>query len=379
MRPVITKTVVLVLCLRHTTIDCVGERRKREGGRVLLVALVLLALVVCLVGLGVRLARPNRTSVPVAAGAEPSQTSPVSRSAGNASAHAPAGKALAAYRLSAQHVLAYGGGEGQVGMVRGAGQPPVGPEAFALGKDGTVLIADVVNRRVLVYSAEDSYLRSVDVAGVALGDVTTDSQGRLYVYDQARRALLQYDADGKALGTLDLKPKDIDTRGYFHVVGSDVYFADAAARDVLVATLRDGVLVAPDDSAERRTEGIHGASGRVYSISVDKEQALRVEVRDPAGAGVRNVQVQLLGVVSARYAGEDEAGRFYVQTERLDGKRIVLEVLTFSASGEQLAATPMPENDYAIWTAKLVDVRADGTLVQFLPQPEQAKLNVFRR
>jgi hypothetical protein len=37
----------------------------------------------------------------------------------------------------------------------------------------------------------------------------------------------------------------------------------------------------------------------------------------------------------------------------------------------------MPENDYALWTAKLVDVRPDGTIVQFLPQREQAKLNLF--
>jgi len=52
-------------------------------------------------------------------------------------------------------------------------------------------------------------------------------------------------------------------------------------------------------------------------------------------------------------------------------------VLTFSAAGEQLAATRMPENNYAIWTAKLVDVQADGTIVQFLPQHEQAMLNLF--
>ena len=57
--------------------------------------------------------------------------------------------------------------------------------------------------------------------------------------------------------------------------------------------------------------------------------------------------------------------------------RIVLEVLAFSPTGEQLATTRMPENDYAVWTAKLVDVRADGTIVQFLPQRDQARLNLF--
>jgi hypothetical protein len=275
-------------------------------------------------------------------------------------------------------VVYYGHGAGEVGMVLGHDRPPVGPESFTVGKDGTVLVADVVNRRVLVYSAEGNYLRGIDVDGVALGDVFTDKQGSVFVYDQARRALLQYDADGKLLSTLTLNPKDIDTRGYFHVAGGAVYFADAAARDVWVGSVRDGLLVAPDPSGERATDGIHGPSGRIYTVSLERGRALGLEVRNPADSTMAvSVQVPLPGVVSVRYAGEDEAGRCYVQTERLDGARIVLGVLTFAHTGEQLAATPMPENDYAIWTAKLVDVRPDGAIVQFLPQADQAKLNLF--
>jgi hypothetical protein len=72
-----------------------------------------------------------------------------------------------------------------------------------------------------------------------------------------------------------------------------------------------------------------------------------------------------------------EAQRSYVQTERLAGTGIVQEVLAFSPASELLTATRMPENDYAIWTAKLVDVRGDGTIVQFLPEQSQAKLNLF--
>jgi sugar lactone lactonase YvrE len=277
-----------------------------------------------------------------------------------------------------QIVLKYGRAEGEIGMVLGHGQPPVGPESFAVGKDGGILVADVVNQRVVVYSSNGAYLRTIDLPGIALGDVTADAQGGLYVYDQVRHALHQYHADGTLRSTLNLNPADIDTRGYFHVAGNAFYFADAAARDVLVATLQDGLLAPPDKALERTTDGIHGESGRIYSMSVDKGQALRLQVRDPAAQSVaRSVEVPLPGIVSARYAGEDQAQRFYVQTERLAGTSIVLEVLAFSRAGEQLAATRMPENDYAIWTAKLVDVRTDGTIVQFLPQQTQAKLNLF--
>jgi sugar lactone lactonase YvrE len=285
---------------------------------------------------------------------------------------------LATRRLSAQRILTYGRGDGQLGMVHEKDQPQVGPESFAVGKDGTILVADVVNRRVAIYSRDGTYLRAIELPGIALGDVTTDAQGRVYVYDQVRRALHQYDAQGTPQGALDLKPADIDTRGYFHVAGNSVYFADAALRDVLVATLQDGVLTPADTTVARTTDGIHGDSGRIYSMSLDNGQVLRLQLRDPAAESVaQSVEIPLPGIVSARFAGEDEAKRFYIQTERLDGSSIALEVLAFSPSGEQLAATRMPENDYAIWIAKLVDVRTDGTIVQFLPQHEQAKLNLF--
>jgi hypothetical protein len=281
-------------------------------------------------------------------------------------------------RLSSQKILKYGSAQGEIGMIHETGQPLVGPEAFAVGKDGGILVADVVNQRVLIYSSNGTYLRTIDLPGIVLGDVAADAQGRLYIYDQVRHALHQYDAQGTPQSALDLKAADIDTRGFFHVAGNSVYFADAAARDVLVATVQDGVLVAPDKSTERTSDGVHGDSGRIYSMSVDKGQALRLQVRDPAAQSIaRSMEFPLPGIVSARYAGEDQAKRFYVQTERLAGTSIVLEVLAFSPSGEQLAATRMPENDYAIWTSKLVDVGADGTIVQFLPEQDQAKLNLF--
>jgi hypothetical protein len=301
-------------------------------------------------------------------------------------ANAPGGHSA---RLGAHKVLSYGPGEGQPGMSHAPGQPPVGPESFAVSQNGAILVADVVNQRVLIYSTNGTSLRSLSVPGIALGDVMTDAQGRLYVYDQVRRSLHQYSADGTLQSELSLNPKDIDTRGYFHVANNSVYFADAAARDVLVATLQDGQLAAPDAPTARITEGVHGDSGRVYSVAIDREQALRVQVQDPtAQAAARSLEVPVPGIVSARYAGEDQARQFYIQTERLapnagkdagapGGNTIILEVFAFSASGQPLGATRLPQNDYAIWTAKLVDIAADGTIVQFLPQREQAQLNCF--
>ena len=265
-------------------------------------------------------------------------------------------------------------------MIHEREQSPVGPESFAISRDGSVLVADVVNQRVLLYSANGTYLHSIPVPGIALGDVMAGDNGGIYVYDQVRHSLHQFDSDGTARSTLNLNPADIDTRGYFHVAKKAVYFADAAAHDVLVATIEDGKLTPPDATLERSTDGIHGDSGRIYSMSVDKGQALRLALGDAAAKSAsQSLSVPIPGIVSARFAGEDQARRFYVQTERLDGKNIVLEVLAFAAGGEPLGATRMPQNDYAIWTSKLVDVAADGTIVQFLPEQEQAQINLFAK
>ncbi len=300
------------------------------------------------------------------------------RSRGQPSVTGRAAARPATGHRSIGRVLAYGGGETELGFTRLPEMEAIGPESFVVARDGSILVADVAKHRLVVYSREGEYLRSLALPGIALGDVTTDGQGRIYVYDQASRTLYQYDADGTRRSTVNLSPKDIDTRGYFHVVGNAVYFADAAARDVLVATVQDdGLVGAASQSAARTTDGIHAESGRVYSLALDRGRALQLQIRELTQPVAQTLEVPLPGIVSARYVGEDETRRFYVQTERLEGKRIVLEVLTFDAAGQRLGTTPLPENDYAIWTAKLVDVRGDGAIVQFLPQKDQARLNLF--
>jgi hypothetical protein len=280
---------------------------------------------------------------------------------------------------SAQSVtLRYGTQPGELGMIRVPEQPPIGPESFALAADGRVLIADVANERVCIFSPDGRCIRTLGLPGLALGDVAVDARGRIFVYDQLRRTLHQFDPDGTPRAQVQLNPKDIDTRGYFHVVGDAVYFADAAARDVLVGVLRDGVLARPEPGQTRVTDGVHGASGRVYSLAVERGTALRFTVREP-GSDVPALsrELPLPGVLSVRFIGEDGARRFYVQVETLEAGRVVLGVMSFAPDGQLLRALRVPENDYALWTARLLDVQPDGTLVQFLPQRDRAKLYRF--
>jgi hypothetical protein len=353
----------------------------------LVAALLLLLFAAGIVGLAWLLPRKPATVSPISTPTSAVRSNGLPSgglSGGGSASQRPAGSPASAAapaltptgRPILQQVLAYGKGEAALGMDRVPEQEPIGPESFAVAKNGNILVADVAKHRLAIYSRDGEFLRAIPLPGVALGDVTTDGAGQIYVYDQMSRTLYQYDAGGTQRVALSLNPADIDTRGYFHVVGNSVFFADAAARDVQVGTLGENGELAADAAATGPSDGIHADSGRLYSLSLERGQSFQVVVNDGQGTP-RAIAVPLPGVVSARFAGEDAAGRFYVQTERVNGGRIALEVVTFSAAGERLGVTSLPENDYAIWTTKLVDVRNDGTIVQFLPQKDQARLNLF--
>jgi hypothetical protein len=276
--------------------------------------------------------------------------------------------------------IQYGNGDGQIGIIRGAGGQPVsGPESFTIGADGSVYLADQVNQRVLVYSNGGELLRSISISGIGLADLTVDGKGNIYVYDDAERRLSQFSSDGSLLKNLLLNPADIVSRGYVHIEGQSVYFANSANTDILIASVQDGILTAADLNSDRNSDGIHSVTGKVYSIDVTRGQDLQVRVHnDSENLDEQQFTVSLPGILSATYVGEDQNGQFYIQTERSDGTAIALEVQKFDMKGQLLATTRMPETDYALGTTKLLEVGNDGAIVQFLPQNDQATLQIFQ-
>ncbi len=349
-----------------------NSRRIRQGVGLVFVAAGLLSL--WLIGRKNEIPKPAAApdSAPAAAGA--ARAAPIGRPP---PAPADQPQPVSAGRRLIQKTIPYGGGEGEIGMLAPPGQTPVGPESYSISRSGKILIADRVNHRVAFYDLNGNHLRNLDMTGITINDLTVDQHERLYVYEQVSRTLRQFDAAGQPVATLRLDPADLETRGYFHVIGEGVYFADAAARDILVASLdAQGRLIPADPAAERRADGIHGESGRIFSVRAGKFEAMQIQIHTRESPAQR-VNLSMPDLLSARFAGEDDQGRFYVQVERWENDAVALEVLAFSPAGEVLGATPLPENDYALWTTKLVEVTAGGALVQFLPREDQARINVF--
>jgi hypothetical protein len=287
------------------------------------------------------------------------------------------GDAPVVSRRIVQRVLAYGSGPGEIGMRRVPGETPVGPESYAIGPEGNVLIADLVNQRIVVCSPDGSHLRDVEVPGISLNDLVVATNGTILIYDQREHRLYAGDTVAGFTNSLTLDPRDIDTRGYFHVVGGAVYFADAATRDVLVASLNGQELRHPEPASERHFSGIHSVDGALYEVSIKRGESVQVRIADPAQSTSRELDLPLTDVVAARFIGTDRSGRFYLSTERLDSGKVSLELIGIGPDGEARERTPLSDNDYAIWTAKLIDSDPDGRIIQFVPGEENAKLNLL--
>ena len=88
-------------------------------------------------------------------------------------------------------------------------------------------------------------------------------------------------------------------------------------------------------------------------------------------------EIAVPGIVSTAFIGEDSSGNIYLQTERIESQRVILEARQINAFGSPSGVVRILENDYASWTAKLLDVTSDGSIVQMLPQVGRTKVNVF--
>jgi hypothetical protein len=89
-------------------------------------------------------------------------------------------------------------------------------------------------------------------------------------------------------------------------------------------------------------------------------------------------EIPIMGVVSAEWLGNDKNGNIYVQVERATGETsIELLVLKFDKDGKLLETLTIPENNYYLWTSRLLYVDSDGRVYQMLPQKEIMKIYIW--
>lgn len=284
------------------------------------------------------------------------------------------------YKRTIAKDIAYGKEKEMVGMLSVKDHPRLGPESFSNDFEGNLYVCDGVNQRIQIFSQNGKHQSTIFLEkGMTASDIAIDKFGFIYVYD-ARRKLYQYDKKGNLIGTINVDITRWQVRMPMHIVDGNIYIRDADQEDVLIGKVIEGILEAPteEELAQPPEKGIHGFSGRRYLVRLLRWEKGEVEIFDKSGTTVK-IEMPIKHIVSITFLQEDKQGNFYIQTERVEDGKIVLEVHKFDANGNLLTVIPIPETDYSTWTIKLLSLDRNGNIYQFLPTKEKARLNVFQK
>ena len=273
-------------------------------------------------------------------------------------------------------LISYGSSDGEVGMHFLPEVEARGPQSFIVGPSGRVHVADTANQRICTFDTTGQFIASLPLGGICVSDLMLHAPGSFVVFDSATSSLSALDADGNLLSSLSMPLGGELSLGYFHTLDGSIFIADGALTDVLVATIKDGVLRAADPRV--RIHGIHGSSGRLYCLNLVPNELLSVTVTETDGAK-REVAARICadGIASARFVGETREGLICIQVERVGDGSVLLEALLLGRNGEEVAVIQLPTVHYCIWTARLIDVTPSGSVVQFAPGSDSALLRMF--
>ena len=286
----------------------------------------------------------------------------------------------AVYRKVFDLDLPYGQGPGALGLQDRLDQPPRGPESFSSDAEGNLYLCDTVNRKISIWSPLRRFFTEILLpTDISPNDIVLDSRGRLYIFDDHNGKLHQLDKSGSILKTVAVDHTRRWSRGPIHIVGDLIYMAGGDQEDILIGKIETGMLkeLAAAVPSAIPGRGIHGASGRRYFLRLIKGKGATVEIVQPSGVLVQSLELAQPKLLTIQFLGEDQKENFYLQTESLENEALILEVQKFNARGDYLTSIRIPENNYQLWSVKLLAVDEKGTVHQFLPTRDKGKLTSF--
>jgi hypothetical protein len=207
-------------------------------------------------------------------------------------------------------------------------------------------------------------------------DVVIDKNGYVYVYDSTHKKLYQYNNKGYLRSSVTIDIGSSTNVGPMHIVRDEIFIRNTRQEDQRIGRIKKGELeaVATDNSAKTRQSGIVGLSRNRYLVKLQKLKKGEISILNSSGTLIKTIDVPLAGIVSIVFLQEDRTGNIYVQTERLDKGKIVLEIIKHNAAGNNITTIPITDNDYESWMIKLLTVDERGNIYQFIPQKEKGQL-----
>jgi len=197
-------------------------------------------------------------------------------------------------------------------------------------------------------------------------DLVIDEKGNIYITNGPE--LFQYNSKGILQKEINIEKNIIGKAGkgvYFemYLVGNKIYQPDVDQFSYLVGIIKDGFL---EETEFSKFEGVLGSiSGNRYKVSLSERwKRGELTILDSTGAVLKTIDLEIEGIVSIRFLGEDQDGNIYIQIERTEGSTLFLEVHKFDSAGNRLTILNIPEMEYIHWTNRLLLVGRDGAIWQ---------------
>ena len=251
----------------------------------------------------------------------------------------------------------YGKGSEYFGIEGVEKGEPIGPYSFAVkNPDGSIYIPDPVNGNIKVISSSGSIERMIPFKGY-YDDLRVDENGNIYILDRAGQRVIYLDPEGKSQKEYELTYDEVKEPCKLKIKGANVFIKHTNPTLTNVKTKASKEDMYEVDIKDERLDIFLHKDGNIKQIA-----SLKIE-----------------GIVSAEVLGTDYKGNIFIQIEtKKTDIGVYLWVLKFNPEGNLIGKYKIPHNDYFVWTARLLDIDANGNIYQVLPAKDRLEINIWK-
>lgn len=274
--------------------------------------------------------------------------------------------------------LPYGKGPGEVGRIHVEGVERQGPQSFAVDNQGNLYLCDTVNGRVQVISPQGKSISQIQVGGY-ISDVAVDEKGNIFVLNESRGAIQQFGGDGRLKVEISVDRSLLSEKDTLAFQKGELHLRSRDQRDYEIGRMENEVL---RGTAARTNvpSGLKGSKDIFYATRKGPGEGGQLTIMDAGGSVVRKVTIDVPRLASIVFLGDDVNGNIYLQVEssKDEGRRVDLGVLKLDRDGNVVGSVENIPNGYTNWTARLLQVNAQGDVCQMLPGDKGVDLNMWK-
>lgn len=254
--------------------------------------------------------------------------------------------------------IPYGSGKEELGILIEPETPPIGPSSFSVDRDGNIYIADPVNSSIKVFSGkEGKLLKFIPFKGFP-DDIAVSENEDIYILDRTSSEIFIIRPDGKQ------ESKRIES--------------DFSLEPSKLILWKGEVFVRGEKKIKNLSLEKKHEISYFYEVEYISRNRGILKKLNSEGVLLSEFPIERDNMVSLEFLNEDGEGNIYIQIEFLISENDVrLEARKINSSGEIVSVIPIPENDYFVWTSRLLFVDREGKIYQVLPKRDFVKVNVW--